>query len=158
MQKARPSSAGDNLVCPSSQPEVGKVRVLGVVEQTPEGPVVNYLERPLAATPEVLAMSAPFHPTEIFRLAAECQTQACPHFDGTSCGLARRIVQIMPAVTEQLPACGIRQECRWFRQEGSAACRRCPQIATVNHNASGTVQAVVNLPPAPILTVGVPAE
>jgi hypothetical protein len=121
--------------------------VLGVVEQTASGPEVTYLEKPIAATADVLAMSAPFHPTEVFRLAAACQTNLCPHFDGANCGLATRIVQMMPAVVDQLPPCKIRQECRWFHQEGAAACRRCPQISTINYNASETMQTVVNLPP-----------
>ena len=72
----------------------------------------------------MLALAAPLDPTEIFRLAAPCQTHHCPHFDGSDCGLATRIVQIMPAVVDQLPPCQIRHECRWFRQEGGAACLR----------------------------------
>ena len=76
---------------PSSQPEVAGARVIGVVEQTPSGPEVTYLEKPVAATADVLAMSAPFHPTEVFRLAAACQTDLCPHFDGANCGLATGI-------------------------------------------------------------------
>jgi hypothetical protein len=148
-----PPSTRDPLLCPSSQPEVAGARVIGVVEQTPSGPEVTYLEKPVTATADVLAMSAPFHPTEVFRLAAACQTHLCPHFDGANCGLATRIVEMMPGVVDQLPACKIRQECRWFRQEGAAACRRCPQISTVNYNASETMQTVVNLPPVLIQIV-----
>jgi hypothetical protein len=122
------------------------VRVLGVVERTGEGFEVSYLNEPLAATPEVLALASPAHPTEVFRLAAVCQTDRCPHFDGANCGLATRIVQILPAVVDKLPRCQIRSECRWFHQEGAAACRRCPQISTVNYDASATMQRVVNLP------------
>jgi hypothetical protein len=135
---------------------VAGARVLGVVEQTPSGPEVSYLERPIEATAEVLALAAPLHPTEVFRLAAPCQTHGCPHFDGTDCGLATRIVQIMSAVVDQLPPCQIRHECRWFRQESGAACRRCPQISTVNYDASETMQAVVNLPPVAIQIGSVP--
>jgi hypothetical protein len=150
MLKPTSPSKRDTLLCPSSQPEVPGVRVLGVVDQTPGGPEVSYLEKPIPATPGVLAMSAPLLPTEVFRLAAPCQTHHCPHFDGTNCGLATRILQILPAVVDQLPPCQIRSECRWFHQEGAAACRRCPQISTVNYKASETMQAVVNLPPVPI--------
>jgi hypothetical protein len=156
MLKPALSSTHQPLLCPSSQPGVAGARVLGVVEQTPSGPEVSYLERPIEATAEVLALAAPLQPTEVFRLAAPCQTHGCPHFDGTDCGLATRIVQIMPAVVDQLPPCQIRHECRWFRQEGGAACRRCPQISTVNYDASETMQAVVNLPPVPIQIGGVP--
>ncbi len=148
MLKPTAPSTRDALFCPSSQPEVEGVRVLGVVQQTPGGPEVSYLDEPLMATPDVLAMAAPAQPTEMFRLAAPCQTSRCPHFDGTDCGLAARIVQILPAVVDQLPACQIRSECRWFRQEGAAACQRCPQISTVNYNPSETMRTVVKFPPA----------
>jgi hypothetical protein len=29
-----------------------------------------------------------------------------------------------------LPACNVRKSCRWFRQEGVAACRVCPEVIT----------------------------
>jgi hypothetical protein len=35
---------------------------------------------------------------------------------------------------ESLPACRIRPDCRWFVQEGRAACLRCPQIVTYSVN------------------------
>src|SRR5271154_2375501 len=150
MLKSTAPSTRDTLLCPSSQPEVEGVRVLGVVQHTASGPEVTYLDQPLFATPDVLAMAAPAQPTEVFRLAAPCQTSRCPHFDGTNCGLAARIVQILPAAVDRLPLCQIRPECRWFRQEGAAACRRCPQISTVNYNPSETMRSVVKLPPAPV--------
>jgi hypothetical protein len=137
----------DTLLCPSSQPGVEGARVLGIVQQFDDGREVTYLEEALPAAPDVLAMAAPLQPTEIFRLAAQCQTHRCPHFDGANCGLVTRIVQILPAMTEELPKCQIRAECRWFHQEGVAACRRCPQISTVNYDASAMLQRVIQLAP-----------
>jgi hypothetical protein len=147
MLKATVPDTRDKLLCPSSQPGVEGARVLGVVQQTGHGVEVTYLEEALPATPDVLAMASPLQPTEVFRLAAVCQTERCPHFDGTSCGLAARIVRILPAVVDQLPGCQVRAECRWFRQEGAAACRRCPQISTVNYDAPENMQRVIQLPP-----------
>jgi hypothetical protein len=144
MSHTKHSSA---LLCPSSQPGVENARVLGVVQQTSEGVEIAYLDEPVPATTDVLRMADPAHPTEVFRLAAECQTTRCPHFDGATCGLASRIVKILPAVVSDLPRCQIRGECRWFRQEGAAACHRCPQISTVSYDGSETVQRVVALPP-----------
>jgi hypothetical protein len=43
---------------------------------------------------------------------------------------------MIPVVSESLPACRIRPDCQWFLQEGSAACRRCPQIVTYCVNPS----------------------
>jgi hypothetical protein len=147
MLKLRRPDTDDALLCPSSQPGIPGARVLGVVHQTADGPEVAYLDEPLLATEAVLAMAAPAPPTEVFRIAAKCQTHSCPHFDGTNCGLATRIVQILPAVVSDLPRCQIRPDCRWFRQEGVAACRRCPQISTMNYEPSETMQRVVALAP-----------
>jgi len=146
MLKTAPSTQ-NTLLCPSAQPAMEGGRVLGVVEQVGDGFEVSYLDEPLAVTPDVLALSAPARPAEVFRLAAPCQTHRCPHYDGSDCSLVTRIVQILPAVVDQLPRCQIRPECRWFHQEGAAACRRCPQVSTVNYDASPTMQNVINLPP-----------
>jgi len=151
MLKTAPS-AQNTLLCPSAQPSLQGGRVLGVVQQIADVFEVSYLDQPLPVTPEVLAMTAPAQPTEVFRLAAPCQTHHCPHYDGSDCSLVTRIVQIMPAVVDQLPRCQIRSECRWFHQEGAAACRRCPQVSTVNYNADETMRSVVNLPPVQMPT------
>ena len=108
--------------------------------------MLEYLNEHVPATPEVLAMTAPLKPTEVFRLAATCAEHVCPHYDGKDCRLASRIVQILPAVVDVLPPCIIRKECRWYSQEGAAACRRCPGITTVNYNPSLQTQEVSGLP------------
>jgi hypothetical protein len=84
--------------------------------------------------------------TEVFRLAATCAEQKCPHFDGTDCRLATRVVRILPAVVDTLPPCIIRKECRWYSQEGAAACKRCPEITTVTYDLSPPVREVSGLP------------
>jgi hypothetical protein len=102
----------------------------GVVAGSAESPRVAWIEKPVPVTGDLLALAAPVVPTQVLRFAAPCQEKACCHFDGTDCRLATRLVQLMPAVVESLPPCRIRPDCRWFRQEGSAACRVCPQIVT----------------------------
>jgi hypothetical protein len=52
------------------------------------------------------------------------------HFDGHDCRLATRLVQLLPAVVDRLPPCHVRPDCRWWQQEGKAACLRCPQVVT----------------------------
>ena len=133
-------------LCPSAQPGMEQCRVLGVVQRGGPTPVLQYLNEHLPATDEVLAMAAPLKPTEVFRLAATCAEHRCPHFDGADCQLAARIVQILPAVVTTLPPCIIRQECRWYSQEGGAACRRCPEVTTVNYDLSSLSQEVSGLP------------
>ena len=127
--------------CPSAQPEMEGAVVFGVVEGTSEEPRVGYLPQRLAATPELLALTAPVQPAEVFRFGAPCATSACRHFDGTDCRLASRLVQLTPAVGgAALPACALRPDCRWWRQEGKAACMRCPAVATINYVPSDAMR------------------
>lgn len=124
------------LLCPSAQPEMEGSRVLGVIGGTAEAPQLAYLNEHLPVTQELLATAAPAKPLQVFRIAAKCEEKACCHFDGTRCQLATRIVQILPAVIESLPACLIRPTCRWYQQEGKAACMRCPQVITETYEPS----------------------
>ncbi|HEV8490829.1 MAG TPA: nitrogen fixation protein [Candidatus Angelobacter sp.] len=112
--------------CPSAQPQMREPRVLGVVRN---GETV-YLDQAAPLTDELLALTAPVGHSRVLRIAARCEENACMHFDGTNCQLATRIVQLLPTVTDTLPACLIRAECRWYRQEGRPACMRCPQVVT----------------------------
>lgn len=117
-------------MCPSAQPEIPGSVAFGVIAGSAENPRVAWIERPVPVTKELLALTAPVAPTQVLRIAASCQEKACCHFDGTDCRLATRLVQLIPAVVESLPPCRIRPDCRWFLQEGRAACRVCPQVVT----------------------------
>lgn len=118
------------VLCPSAQPQIPGSVAFGVVTGAADHPRVAWIERPVPVTSELLALTTPVPPTQVLRIAAPCQEKACCHFDGTDCRLATRLVQLMPAVVESLPPCRIRPDCRWFLQEGSAACRVCPQVVT----------------------------
>jgi hypothetical protein len=134
------------LKCPSAQPGMGDVQVLGVVSRDAEAPRLAYLDGPMTATPETLELAAPLAVSEVFRLSARCEEAKCMHFDGTHCQLAVRIAKLLPEVVDYLPACNIRPDCRWFRQEGRAACLRCPQIVTGSHEADELLQQVAGIP------------
>jgi hypothetical protein len=125
-------SGGDSkpVLCPSAQPEMEGSLVLGVLEHAPEGRRLAWLEEPQPVTPQLLSLTRDIDPRNIFRFAAHCEERRCAHFDGKDCLLATRIVQILPAAINSLPACRIRPECRWFQQEGKAACFRCPEVVT----------------------------
>ncbi|WP_375412235.1 hypothetical protein [uncultured Bradyrhizobium sp.] len=135
------------LLCPSAQPQMPDAQILGVVSDSGNGPRVAYLNEPVAATPELLAQAAPAAPGEIFRLAARCETSKCTHFDGDRCQLATRIVAMLPHVAENLPPCIIRRACRWYHQEGRAACDRCPQVVTRNDDPDEHLKQVAGAPP-----------
>jgi hypothetical protein len=139
-------SGGMSKLCPSAQPGMDHCEVLGVVQRTDARPMLVYLQRPVPATDEVLAMAAPLKPTEVFRLSATCAEHRCPHFDGADCRLATRIVELVAPSVDVLPPCPIRRDCRWHSQEGAAACLRCPEITTVTYDVSAQTQAVSGLP------------
>jgi hypothetical protein len=138
--KNQMSGLSGTFLCPSAQPGMAEARVIGVVERSADEPRVAYLNEVLPVTNELLAMAGTVKPTEVFRFGARCEERACSHFDGSRCQLATRIVQILPAVSEALPPCVIRAECRWFAQEGRAACMRCPQVVTEMPRATETMR------------------
>ncbi len=129
-------------LCPSARPELENSAVFGVVTGTVEEPRVIYLQEIQSVTDELMALSHPVTPTEVFRISAPCAGNGCQHFDGTDCRLAKRIVAQMPAVAEELPPCAIRRNCRWWLQEGKVACVRCPQMITDNYNPSELIRHV----------------
>ena len=141
-------------LCPSAQPGMDECSILGLVQWKGPAPRLEYLNQHVPATPEILAMAAPLKPTEVFRLAATCAEHKCPHFDGQDCRLASRVVQILPAVVDSLPPCIIRRDCRWYSQEGGAACKRCPEITTVTYDLSPELQTVSGLPVMQETTAG----
>jgi hypothetical protein len=137
MESKQPALQQPVPLCPSAQPAMPGSMAFGIVLPNPanaEEPRVAWIEKPIPVTDELLAMTAPVPPTQVFRFTAPCQEHACSHFDGHDCRLATRLVQLMPAVDSSLPACRIRPTCRWFLQEGKAACQRCPQIVTFSVN------------------------
>lgn len=125
------------LLCPSAQPHHAGGVVFGVQAVRDDGErQVGYLTELLPASPEVLNLASPAKPTEVLRIAASCMEGGCKHFNGTACKLATRIVDMLDPAVSSLPRCLIRRSCRWFRQEGGAACLRCPQVVTDQRNAS----------------------
>ena len=139
------------LLCPSSRGTLEGSRLIGVVTSQAGGPRVVPTERAVPVTPEILELAGPVAPTEVFRFASPCQTGRCPHFQNQACQLAVRSVDLLGPVVDELPKCSIRSECRWFRQEGAAICKRCPQVVTDQFNPTTTmVQIVYGIAPAPM--------
>jgi hypothetical protein len=132
---------GRELLCPSAQPEQAGATVFAVIGGTVTEPRAGYLEALQPVTADLLALAEPVAPTEVFRIAAPCAQS-----DGSSCTLAQRTAAMLDEVTERLPACRIRPRCRWFAEQGAAACRRCPQVVTTNLLPSPAVQAAAQPP------------
>jgi hypothetical protein len=128
-----PSSPTKAPLCPSAPGCPGASVLIGVVTGEPGSPRVMPTEDPIEVTEDLLALAGPVSPSEVFRFASRCRGKACVHFSGDACQLAARGVAILPEVVTELPKCAIRPQCRWFRQEGLAMCKRCPQIVTEHY-------------------------
>jgi hypothetical protein len=129
-------------LCPSAQPSMESSVVFGVFGEAGDPPLLSYLAMPLPVTEQVLALAGPVTPTEIMRFAAPCAGHGCRHFDGSNCRLATRVVQLLPPVVDGLPPCPLRPKCRWWQQEGKAACVRCPQVISENVDPSDLIRLV----------------
>ncbi|MFE2300450.1 hypothetical protein ACFXAW_19960 [Streptomyces sp. NPDC059445] len=104
--------------------------MLGILAGSADAPEVRYLARPIPAVAEITSLAGDLLPTEVFRFSAECVEDRCRHFDGRDCTLAKRLTEVLPPVIGVLPRCHARAACRWWHQEGAAACFRCPQVVT----------------------------
>ena len=96
-----------------------------------------YLHPPVPVDADFAAReSAAGHPERRYRFAGPCLEGGCPQWTGTRCAVADMVtgraagpVDLgLPAISRRLPACSIRQSCRWFFQRGPAACAVCPLI------------------------------
>lgn len=133
---------GQPSLCPSAQADWEGSVAIGVCGGTADEPRLTHFESALPLDDDLLSLADPVTPAEVFRMAAPCLCTGCVHFENATCRLAERLVQILPAVTSHLPKCPIRPHCRWWQQEGAAACLRCPQVVTDNYNAADEMRRV----------------
>jgi hypothetical protein len=130
--------------CPSAPATAEDARVFGVYTGEPGAHRVGYLTEALPVSEKLLALAGDAEPTKVFRIAGRCDSTGCKHFRDNSCTLAQRIVEGIRPVVNALPACQIRSTCRWFRQEGKAACFRCPLVVTNNPDTSEYEKAIAD--------------
>jgi hypothetical protein len=137
------SSQTGPILCPSAQPAADAV-VIGAVTGSVEARRIGYLTEPVPVTEEILALAGAAAPAEVFRMAAPCMGGGCRHFSGGNCRLVTKIVAAFEPVVSGLPPCRIRPACRWFKQEGRAACLRCPQVVTDSYDTTDLQRAVAD--------------
>lgn len=109
--------------------------MLGVM--TPVGKVA-YVQPPTAVSAEFVERARALgHPERRFRFTAPCVEAHCPQWTGTGCAVVDIVIQeapvgfptaACPPEVNQLPACGIRHNCRWYAQRGALACAVCPTV------------------------------
>jgi hypothetical protein len=134
-------------------------RAFALIDHDGESPTTAYLEDTVPITPELLALSAPLLPAQVFRFSAPCLKQQCSHWAG-ACTLVDRIVKLLPVASLVLPPCQIRTSCRWFAQRGREACQRCPQVVTQDTHPSELMALAATPPEAHGSAIGelVPAD
>ena len=110
--------------------------------------MVAYLTSALPASDDVLALAAPVTPPEVFRFGGTCTETACQNYQDGRCSVATRLVAAAEPVVHQLPRCAIRSTCRWWAENGKAACVRCPAVVTLDYTphtgGSGNCRSVWN--------------
>ena len=131
-------------------------RVLGVVEDTDQGPRVSYLTGREQIHPKALNVPKEMV-NRVVRISARCENSKCAQFANGRCGLGERIAKALPDVVQALPPCNIRSTCRWHAEQGNAICFKCPQVATLVPS-DGSDLARTARPVPPTAQVGASAE
>jgi hypothetical protein len=141
MSKPRPSGPP---LCPSAHTSGPEARLFGVQVRDDRGErQLAYLPETHPITEQVMRLAGDAAPHEVLRVAALCIEDSCPHWNGVGCRLATRVATMLPVAVSAMPRCAIRPTCLWFKQEGPAACLRCPKVATIERHAPGDVGATV---------------
>jgi hypothetical protein len=122
-----PDSCQPRPQCPAAPEYWPNARAFGIVTGSVEQPWVRYLAKPVPVPQD---LPDGITPRAVVRIAADCQEGGCRHWTDEACSLAKRVIQQFDPVTARVPPCSIRLICRWWDQEGPAACMRCPAIAT----------------------------
>ncbi|WP_233512414.1 hypothetical protein [Micromonospora deserti] len=118
-------------MCPST-PAANATVFLGMI--TPAGRVA-YVTPQLPAEVALAASAASDAPVESrYRLAGPCVTASCGFWTGEHCGLGERLVasyqETAGPTAPELPRCAIRRSCRWYAEQGAAACAACSHVVT----------------------------
>ncbi len=118
-------------MCPSTSVANATV-FLGMI--TPRGRVA-YVTPEVPMTPEDVAAlpSTPGRAQEAqYRLAGPCVESGCGHWSGRHCKLGEELAGLSSDVPDEagLPKCAIRPRCRWFGDQGPAACKVCSYVVT----------------------------
>jgi hypothetical protein len=129
-------SGNGGLTCPSSACRPGNLLIGIVMPDGRVGSVEPPLEVDAAFADRVSA--DPGTPGESrFRFARECVTTACRQWRNDQCqvGHAAATVAERLEIVEGLPRCAIRSTCRWWQQEGRAACAACQWVVHTSARA-----------------------
>jgi hypothetical protein len=141
MSKHKPSAPPQ---CPSAHVSTPGARLFGVQVRNNRGSrQLAYLTETQPINEHMMKLAGTAPPHEVLRVAAPCIEAACLHWEGNGCRLATRVATLMPQAVSSMPRCAIRPACLWFKQEGPAACLRCPGLSTLEQHAEDDLGAAV---------------
>ena len=118
-----------NKTCPSSTLAEDAV-LLGLVNENNE---IDFIENKIIVNNTFVAAAQNGTPAEQrFRFANKCVKSGCSQWTGSRCGV---IDEVLNTIEEKywkdtLPNCSIRDNCRWFSQNGANACKVCSYVIT----------------------------
>lgn len=118
------------FACPSADPRMENARVFAVMAGTEQEPRAAYLAKGVDVPEAALALTEGVLPTRVFRFTGTCGEKGCSQFGNGKCQLGKTVNRVLGAVADAVPACSIRADCRWFAENGSAICFKCPQVIT----------------------------
>ena len=128
------SSSGEpgitpQALCPSSSCSPGSI-LLGLVQSN--GTIAFLAKRRIVDEFFVKLAHEGRQPEKRFRFADTCVKSGCLQWENGRCGVIDRVLAANPGYkhSEELPACSIRTNCRWYLQWGARACGICPLIVT----------------------------
>ena len=138
----------DGKLCPSARCAPGAT-LLGIVG--PRG-VVGYVRPQIEVDDTFVERAAAGRtPEKRFRFASSCVQEACVQWTGSRCGVIDEVLELQEQghvpVADELPACTIRRDCRWYAQAGKRACLACPFVVT-DTLPDGTTMREAKIPPA----------
>lgn len=118
------------ILCPSAECRDGAI-LLGIVQSNG---VISFLENEKKVVNEEFIQIAKKGriPEKRFRFAYPCMKSQCKQWMENKCTVIEKAMQVVNSnyLTNILPECSIRSQCRWYEQCGRSACSICPHVIT----------------------------
>lgn len=119
------------VLCPSAMCKSGNW-LFGIVGR--DG-LIPFIEKPVSIDDDFVSMARQGRPPEKrFRFTTPCLEKGCGQWKNGRCSVGDEVVAVLGAVhfhsKSNLPACSIRDACRWHRQTGDSACFVCLEVIT----------------------------
>ena len=118
------------ILCPSGTCKPGS-SLIGIVGSDGR---VSLLEEPIPVDDNFVSMARLGRtPEKRFRFSTPCIEKGCQQWKNVRCGISDKAISVIGtrlSAQDDLPKCGIRASCRWFRQSGASACAVCPEVRT----------------------------